>query len=423
MLNNAQSWRVAVVGAGPVGLVLALLAARQWPQAGQISLFDARAEDAPLEHDKRTLALSLGSVQTLQRLAVWPESGVLAGAAAIQRIHVSQTPPSAWAGVGSAREEPAVRLSAGDIAAPLLGAVLGYGRLLAPLQAAWLAAVRSQPQGVQRLQARFGSSVVGHKALADGRVELDSGIAETFDLVVLAEGGLFDEQQQRPLRADYGQTAWVGSATLEGGADDAHSLAFERFTRQGPLALLPLPHDPGLKPGQRRSAIVWCVDAADDPVAPLTEAQRLAVLATLLPPEAGRVTALSPLKPFALGLNAQSNLPRPGSASAGRVVRIGNAAQTLHPVAGQGLNLGLRDAESLVHALREADDLDKALARVAWTRAPDRLALIAGTDFLARAFTWQAPGAAALRGLGLAALDALPGLKAGLARGMMFGWR
>ncbi|MCE2916974.1 MAG: 2-octaprenyl-6-methoxyphenyl hydroxylase, partial [Rubrivivax sp.] len=158
-MNNAQSWRVAVVGAGPVGLVLALLAARQWPQAGQISLFDARAEDAPLEHDKRTLALSLGSVQTLQRLAVWPESGVLAGAAEIQRIHVSQTPPSAWAGVGSAREEPAVRLSAGDIAAPLLGAVLGYGRLLAPLQAAWLAAVRSQPQGVQRLQARFGSSV------------------------------------------------------------------------------------------------------------------------------------------------------------------------------------------------------------------------------------------------------------------------
>ena len=411
-----------MVGAGPVGLVLALLAARQWPQAGQISLFDARAEDAPLEHDKRTLALSLGSVQTLQRLAVWPESGVLAGAAEIQRIHVSQTPPSAWAGVGSAREEPAVRLSAGDIAAPLLGAVLGYGRLLAPLQAAWLAAVRSQPAGVQRLQARFGSAVTGHKALDDGRIELDSGIAETFDLVILAEGGLFSEQAGRTIHSDYGQTAWVGSAVLEGGPSGVASTAFERFTRQGPLALLPLPHDSGLTAGQRRCAIVWCVDRADDPVAPLTEAQRLAVLATLLPDEAGRVVALSPLKDFALGLNAQS-LPRPWQRDAGRVVRIGNAAQTLHPVAGQGLNLGLRDAETLAHALREAPDLDAALARIAWARAPDRAGLIAGTDFLARAFTWQAPGAAALRGLGLAALDALPGLKAALARGMMFGWR
>ena len=74
-------------------------------------------------------------------------------------------------------------------------------------------------------------------------------------------------------------------------------------------------------------------------------------------------------------------------------MRIGNAAQTLHPVAGQGLNLGLRDAFELVHALRGAADVDAALRRIEWARAPDRWAMIAATDFLARSFTWQLPGA------------------------------
>ena len=146
-------------------------------------------------------------------------------------------------------------------------------------------------------------------------------------------------------------------------------------------------------------------------------AQRLHVLRTLLPEAAGTLRALSPLKHFALGLNAETTLVQ------GRTVRIGNAAQTLHPVAGQGLNLGLRDAFSLVQALREAADVDAALRRVEWSRAPDRWSTIAATDFLARSFTWQAPGLGALRGLGLVALQALPPLKGLLARQMMFGRR
>ena len=114
----------------------------------------------------------------------------------------------------------------------------------------------------------------------------------------------------------------------------------------------------------------------------------------------------------------------------GRQVRIGNAAQTLHPVAGQGLNLGLRDAFALASALRDAvdanraaTDLDAALSRVAWQRAPDRWAMIAATDFLARSFTWQTPGIATLRGAGMALLDRLPPLKHALARRMIYGSR
>jgi 2-octaprenyl-6-methoxyphenol hydroxylase len=99
-------------------------------------------------------------------------------------------------------------------------------------------------------------------------------------------------------------------------------------------------------------------------------------------------------------------------------------------VAGQGLNLGLRDAYALVAALRDASDrsrtgpdLDRALSRVAWQRAPDRWSMIAATDFLARSFTWQVPGIDTLRGVGLAALNKLPLLKNALAEQMMFGSR
>jgi 2-octaprenyl-6-methoxyphenol hydroxylase len=141
------------------------------------------------------------------------------------------------------------------------------------------------------------------------------------------------------------------------------------------------------------------------------------VLRTVFPPVAGQLQGIGPLKRFALGLQAQRTLVQ------GRTVRIGNAAQTLHPVAGQGLNLGLRDAHALVAALRWADDIDAALRRAEWARAPDRWSMIAATDFLARSFTWQLPGAATARGLGLAALQALPPARLWLARRMMFGSR
>jgi 2-octaprenyl-6-methoxyphenol hydroxylase len=104
-------------------------------------------------------------------------------------------------------------------------------------------------------------------------------------------------------------------------------------------------------------------------------------------------------------------------------VRIGNAAQTLHPVAGQGLNLGMRDAFELVRSLARQRDVDAVLRRLEWQRAPDRWAMIAATDFLARSFTWVLPGAATARGVGLAALQALAPIKSAIARQMMFGSR
>jgi 2-octaprenyl-6-methoxyphenol hydroxylase len=389
-----MSLRIAVIGAGPAGLALALHAARSLPRCS-VTLFDARPAEHDLSGDPRTLALALGSVMWLQQLGCWPA----AAAAPITSVQVSQAAPS----FGDA----AVWIRAAEQRVPMLGAVLGYGALVAPLQAAWLAAVAAAPA---RLGSRFGTPVAAVKPMPQG-VEVDAGVVEAFDLAVIAEGGVFADQARRAIARDYGQTAWVGTATLAGGQT---GLAVERFTRQGPAALLPLPP---AADGAHRAALVWCVKTGDDPVRALNAAQRLAVLNTVFPAEAGRLVALSPLKDFALGLNAERSLVD------GRTVRIGNAAQTLHPVAGQGLNLGLRDAHQLVEALRFEHDLDQALRRVEWSRAPDRWAMIAATDFLARSFTWRLPGAATLRGLGLATLQRLAPAKALLARRMMFGGR
>jgi 2-octaprenyl-6-methoxyphenol hydroxylase len=396
----SSALRIAIVGAGPAGLTLALLAARALPQA-EVHLFDARPLDRDVSGDPRTLALSLGSVQLLERLGAW-NAGAAQG---ILEVHVSQAPPTLSSPLFGASGEPEVCISAAELGVEQLGAVLSYGQLVAPLQAAWLN--RREP----RLVTRFGLPVAAIKPVTGG-AEIDAGVAERFDLAVVAEGGVFADQARKSLTHDYRQNAWVGTVTLDTQAPAGS--AFERFTRNGPLALLPLPSPAG---APRRAALVWCMPQDEDEIAALSDAQRLAVIQSLLPARAGRVTGISPLKCFPLGLNAERTLVE------GRVIRIGNAAQTLHPVAGQGLNLGLRDAWSLVEALRKTADVDAALQRVEWQRAPDRWALIAATDFLARSFAWRWPGLPAVRGLGLAAVQALPIVRKTLARRMMFGLR
>ena len=110
--------------------------------------------------------------------STWPE----AAAQPILQVHVSQLPPTLQLGL------PEVNIRAAEEGVPMLGAVLRYGQLVAPLQQAWTQAARQAPE---RLHSRFGSAVAALKPLPDG-VELDAGIAERFDLAVVAEGGVFD---------------------------------------------------------------------------------------------------------------------------------------------------------------------------------------------------------------------------------------
>ncbi|KQW45787.1 MULTISPECIES: FAD-dependent monooxygenase [unclassified Roseateles] len=392
--------KLAVIGAGPAGLALALLAAQRLGASTEIHLFDTRPLDRDVSGDARTLALNLGSIRLLQRLSAWrPEV-----AQAIQAVHVSQAPPAPIAGE--------VRITAAEQSLPQLGAVLPYGALVAPLQQRWLDLAATAPQ---RLFTRFATAVHGIRSQPAG-VELDCGdgpVVDSFDLAVVAEGGVFAEQDRKSITSDYHQNAWVGTVRLA--APGLQGLAVERFTRNGPLALLPLPDDAQ----GARAALVWCLPQPEDDIATLNDAQRLIVIQQQLPAVAGQLTGISALKCFPLGLNAETRLLQ------GRTLRIGNAAQTLHPVAGQGLNLGLRDAQALVDALRDAAEtglgLDAVLNRVDWQRAPDRWPMIAATDFLARSFAWRLPGLPALRGLALAGLELATPIKNAVARRMMFG--
>lgn len=404
---------LAVIGAGPVGLALALRAARSLP-ASRITLYDALPAGHDVTADPRTLALSLGSVQMLAQLGVWAE--VEPWAAPIRAVHVSQQQPGLAALAGLCpwlpERDPEVLIRAEEQRVAQLGAVATYGHIVAPLRAAWQAACAAEPA---RLQARYGRRVEELQSRLDhAEVRCSANEVERFDLAVVAEGGVFAEQARKALRRDYGQTAWIGVVELEG-SPAGH--AYERFTSQGPVALLPLPPEADTPPGRQRAALVWCVTSADDQVTTLDTRQRLCVLESIFAGRAGKLVGLSALKSFALGLNAERTLVQ------GRSVRIGNAAQTLHPVAGQGLNLGLRDSWELVRSLGHETDTDRALARMARQRAPDRWLTIAATDLLARGFTWPLPGLAGMRAAGLAAVQHLPGLRGLLARHMMYGQR
>jgi 2-octaprenyl-6-methoxyphenol hydroxylase len=407
-----MSLHIALIGAGPVGLTLALLLARQAPHL-RISLFDARSLSAEVSQDPRTLALSLGSVQLWERLGVWQHPA----AQPIVRVHVSQQPHALTGWLQQKLGEPEVVLHATQLAVPMLGAVMRYGAILAPLQSAWFKQCAQNPA---QWISRFDTHVKDVHSLPNSHVQVHSNITEIFDLAVIAEGGVFSDTTAHPtgLRKSYGQTAWVGTVQLDRSLQGS---AYERFTLQGPAALLPLlPDAEG-----HRGALVWCrktPHSSGDELALLSDEERLSILNGIFPEEVGRITGISALKPFSLGLQAQ------GTTTQGCTVRIGNAAQMLHPVAGQGLNLGLRDAFTLASNLRftkltTPQQLQRQLRQVQWQRAPDRWTAVAATDFLARAFTWPGMTMNTLRGLGLSTLGRYGPLKQILAQTMMYGWR
>ncbi|MDR0246604.1 MAG: UbiH/UbiF/VisC/COQ6 family ubiquinone biosynthesis hydroxylase [Burkholderia sp.] len=381
---------LAIVGAGPVGLALAgWLARRSATQHASIALIDAR-EPAASANDPRAIAVSHGSRVLLDTLA-WP-----ADATPIEHIHVSQRGHFGRTLID--RDEH-------DLAA--LGYVVRYGSIVQALAGA-----------VQRTRVDWLTSTTARAPQQDA-----DGVTLTLDgpqgertlrarIVINAEGGLFHEQQADTgkHRRDYGQTALVGTVTVSA---PRPNVAWERFTHEGPLALLPLGG-----PRQADYSLVWCC-TPDEAArrAALPDDAFLRELGSAFGERMGDFVAIAGRASFPLGLNAAHTLV------SGRVAIVGNAAQTLHPVAGQGLNLGLRDAHTLVDTLSAQGFEATALATFNARRALDRRFTIGATDTLARLFTIDSGPLPLLRGAALTALEFVPPLKKVIARQMMFGQR
>jgi 2-octaprenyl-6-methoxyphenol hydroxylase len=390
-LPVTTDYDIIICGAGPVGLsVAALLQQRGTPQnpAPRVALIDAKAADAAND-DPRTLALSHGSQQILQGIGAWP--AMANTTTPIHQIHVSRR-----------QHFGRTLIQRDDHHLPALGYVVRYGPVVAALSSALSGMATTTLDIIRPAQV----TAIDEQGL-QARVQLADGRSLSAAIVVQAEGGVFSEQAARSVQRDYEQIAIIAHVRC------SHAIphrAFERFTGEGPLALLP--QDDGY-------ALVWCVrPATAERLLALDDQTFLHELGMSFGGRLGRFIATSPRHHYPLGLNAKSS-------TSSRCVAIGNAAQTLHPVAGQGLNLGLRDAVVLVNALAQQRGTPAALEQFAQARRHDRDATIKLTDMLARVFagTPDRSLAQTLLGMSLGLIDVAAPAKRALARQMMFGWR
>lgn len=337
------------------------IALRQGGVASRI--VDARPRGAA-KNDARILALSHGSRLILENLNVWHDIPHTP----IRTIHVSHQ-----GGLGR------TLIQAAEEGVPALGYVLSAGDLAAALDA----------------------------ALGDIPYEDDTPAPAASDapLTVHAEGRI-DDTADLVIR-DYGQHAVI---CLARGARPHANTAWERFTPAGPVALLPCRDE--------YAVVLTCPADESDHIRRLASADFLALLQQRFGTRV-TLTAVGERQVYPLGLKLRK------TAVGERAVWIGNAAQTLHPVAGQGFNLALRDIAELADTLTDAPDPGAAtlLARYARGRRLDRAATATFTDALVRLFSNDSAPLRHLRGAGLLALDLCPPARSFLARRMMFGAR
>jgi len=391
-LATTQSFDVAIVGGGMVGATLSVALA---PLGLRIALIEAIPHDAAAQpsFDERSTALSNGSRRILETLGVWREVGP--SATAIRRIHVSDQGHFGFARIDAAEQGLTAmgyvvpNRTLGNALWPRLGGSAGL-RVYCPAEVGEITA---------------GEAAVALTVVAGGaKLKIDAKLIVAADGAHSVVRGAFGVGAQ--IR-DYEQTAIITTVQPQRFHDN---VAYERFTPSGPLALLPLENGRctlvlTLAPATAQAAMAW----SDQEF--LAEVQRRFGFRLGRFLKAGRRAAY-PL-----------SMSRAAATSSGRCVIIGNAAQGLHPVAGMGFNLGLRDLASLAELVAERvgqADSDPGSPQLlaeydAW-RAADRRGVIAFTDGLVRLFANPLRGVRRLRNLGLLAFDLLPPAKAALSR-------
>ena len=399
---------IVILGGGPVGQACALLLARHWSDPSRIALIDAKSAEQSVQ-DPRTLALSQGSRQILERVAGWPEHAVTP----IETIHVSHR-----------GHFGRTRIQRREYGLPALGYVTSYGALIGQLQQQVERSGICVLRPVTALACDDTATGVcvhtdanTHTADHDAHDAHDAGKIFA-SLAIHAEGGLLHQQSTSDPHAtqhDYHQHALVSFVTTTASGTERlpRHTAFERFTDQGPLALLPHQHQ-----GQAGYALVWCCRPTHaQGLLAQSDAEFLSALQQAFGQRVGKFSSVAARHTFPLKLSLHEHL------ATGHSVRIGNAAQTLHPVAGQGLNLGLRDALTLTDLLHSQPFATSVLQHYPARRQADRHITRHATSLLASLFADHGTLIAPLASTSLALLDLLPTLKKPLAQQMIFGQR
>lgn len=388
----AANGNVLIVGGGLVGASLAIAL----DAAGcRVTLVEAAAPraDAQPSYDERNLALARATVNGLDAIGVW--SLVAAQATPIRHIHVSR-----------AGEFGSARLDAARHGVDALGWTLPARELGS--------ALLRRLDTCKQLKRLAPASLTGLEKHADGwraQIKTEQGIQHIdAALLVGADGTESFVRSQLGIEADthdYAQTLFVCTVTPE---RDPANRAWERFSDEGPIAMLPL--------AERRCGLVLTVPSESaTEVAALDDEGFIALAQQRFGWRLGRLNRPGKRHPYAIRRVAARSL------TSTRAVLVGNAAQTVHPIGAQGFNLGLRDALTLAELVADAADPGSSalLERYAARRMPDREGTMAMSHDLVRFACMQQPLLAPLRSLALLAYDRVPPLQQVLARrGMGF---
>ena len=376
---------VAIVGGGMVGASLALALGGSGKRVALIEAVVADAAGQP-SFDDRTTALGNGSRRIFESLGVWQHLDAHAGA--VREIRVSD-----------AGHYGAARLSAAEQGLEALGYVVSNRHIGAAL---WKQ-LAAQPAIALRCPARVLEVQLG----ADrARLTVQAGAELVEARVVVAADGAHSLVRAAAgisaLVEDYNQVAVVVHVLTD---QLASGVAYERFTATGPLAVLPL--------ADGRYTVVWTVTPARaTQLLALGDAEFIDEMQRGFGWRIGRIVRAGARAAYPLRLS------RADAMTGRRAVLVGNAAQALHPVAGQGFNLGLRDAALLAEILAAAPDPGAAavLEDYERRRAADRRGMIRFTDGLVKLFASERPAVAAARSAGLLLFDVVPAAKRALSR-------
>tara|TARA_B100000686_G_C16788930_1_gene977254 strand:+ start:933 stop:2105 length:1173 start_codon:yes stop_codon:yes gene_type:complete len=384
----ADHYDIIIIGGGPIGMSLSIAL-----RGSGLSVLLLEARESPDKNeDPRPLAFSYGSRLILQRLGVWES---LPEITPIKTIHISNR-----GGLGR------TLLTAKEINVPALGYVILHQDIFQ---------VMHKKLDDCEINYLTGAQVTQLKSdLSEGRIEFkhDGKLKQaTANLLVLADGGRLTSQVDGVTQhiRDYEQKAVV--SRIETSSPQC-GVAYERFTSDGPVAFLPFGHNFSLVWTAPPSTVEEILDLNDD--------EFLARLQSHFGDRAGRITSASKRSSFPLALKYVTPL------SGCRVVLIGNAAQTLHPVAGQGFNLGLRDAWELsreIIAVPSDIGSSAMLSKYQAKRKADSGGGRIFTDTLVKLFSNDDILLHGIRGIGLSALDCCPIAKRFVAKRMMFGSR